>query len=114
MEAAPAGLTFPQLMSVCELSRHQVRSGLGALRDIRAERGRPPVLLNRGKGYRFSADADEPEAWERAWVGVKTSARREGAYAGREQPLRAEAHRLGAPASGSAATWSGGLRSGPA
>jgi len=72
MEAAPAGLAFPQLMSVCELSRHQVRSGLGALRDICAERGWPPILWNRAKGYRFSADADELEAWERAWAGVKT------------------------------------------
>jgi hypothetical protein len=77
MEAAPAGLTFLQLMLVSERSRHQVRTGLAALRDLCAERGWPPLLYTRETGYHFSASEVELEAWELAWIsGQLTQLRR--------------------------------------
>ena len=71
MEAAPTGLTFVQLMLLGERSRHQVRSGLAALRDLCAERGWPPVLYTRDLGHHFSASEAELEVWELAWISGK-------------------------------------------
>ncbi|WP_316781035.1 hypothetical protein [Streptomyces sasae] len=41
MEAAPPELPLGRLMGACEPSEYQTRSGLTAMRDLCAERGRP-------------------------------------------------------------------------
>ena len=65
MEARPAGLGFPQLLSACELSRHQGQDGLAMLRDIISERGWPPLIYSRAEGwYVFTVDPDELAVFE--------------------------------------------------
>ncbi|WNZ09144.1 RacP protein [Streptomyces sp. 11x1] len=70
-EVAPAGMTLTRLMGSCELSRWQTRRGLGALRDMCAERGWPPVIWTRELGYYFCASEEELEERERAWLSGK-------------------------------------------
>ncbi|AYG85297.1 hypothetical protein DWB77_07514 [Streptomyces hundungensis] len=71
LEAAPSGLPFKRLMGACELSQYQTRSGLTALRDLAAQKGWPPLLWTRERGYHFCASEIELEEWERAWVSEK-------------------------------------------
>ncbi|GGZ21129.1 hypothetical protein GCM10010300_76200 [Streptomyces olivaceoviridis] len=70
-EARPAGLTFNQLVRSSELSPHQVRAGLACLRNIIAERGRPPLIWNRKDGYKFCSEPSEMQAYEIAVIREK-------------------------------------------
>ncbi|WP_344570877.1 RacP protein [Streptomyces axinellae] len=71
MGARPAGLDFHQLVRATDLSPPQVRSGLAALRDLAAEKGRPPLIRTRAIGYQLGADRAALEAYERAVVREK-------------------------------------------
>jgi hypothetical protein len=70
-EARPAGLEFPQLVRVSDLSPSQVRSGLAALKDQAAEKGGPPLTWTRATGYQLGAERAVLEAYERAVVREK-------------------------------------------
>ncbi|TDC76421.1 RacP protein [Streptomyces hainanensis] len=76
-EARPAGPEFHQLVRASDLSPHQVRSGLAALRDQAAEQGWPPLIWTRADGYQLGAEQAALEAYERQVIGEKlTSFRR--------------------------------------
>ena len=64
MEARPAGLHTPQLLSACELSLRQAEAGLAMLRDIITEMGWPPLIWIRVDGYQFTVDGEELERTE--------------------------------------------------
>ena len=70
-EARPTGLDFQQLVRATDLSPHQVRAGLGALKDEAASRGWPPIIWTRQAGYQLGADRAALEAYERAVVTQK-------------------------------------------
>ncbi|MFI0242998.1 RacP protein [Streptomyces sp. NPDC016845] len=73
IEARPAGLRTPQLLAACELSRSQAEAGLAMLRDIITEMNWPPLIWTRVDGYQFTADSDELERYEVAWLRVKVT-----------------------------------------
>ena len=58
-------------MRASELSVHQTRAGLAALRDQIAAKGWPPLTWTREDGYRLGADKNELEAYERRVIKVK-------------------------------------------
>ncbi|MFG2864901.1 RacP protein [Streptomyces sioyaensis] len=70
-EARPVGLEFHQLVRAADLSPHQVRDGLAALRDQAAEKGWPPLIWTRATGYQLGAERAALEAYERAVVSEK-------------------------------------------
>lgn len=70
-EARPAGPEFHKLVGASALSAHQVRSGLGALKDEAASKGWPPLIWNRADGYQLGAERAALEAYERQTVGEK-------------------------------------------